>query len=260
MNQHYMHRYKVWLLAKDEELRNREAAAQNAAAPTKQAVSKLTDLETLLLLYNYGRPMDLAVGSKLTLPDGQSTTCQTSKLSSESINFIYNSPPPGDSPAAPRPAMRLGSSVSLNVDQVGALKGVLTSQNKDGFQVAVDKGNRSMVSTKLAHIAVKRGIGVDSISAVKTGVKRIEPTNKNCSFTDHTAALRKGMIVNLSQFDALIRVSPAIMPPMGSRIVLRGPAWHGADVISTFEIGFMVKFCLPIPDDQFSPALKFTDD
>jgi hypothetical protein len=67
------------------------------------------------------------------------------------------------------------------------------------------------------------------------------------------------MIVNLSQFDALIRASATIIPPMGTRIVLRGPVWHGADVISIFEIGFMVKFCLPIPHDQFSAALRFTD-
>ncbi len=261
MNKHDAHRYKVWLLAKDKAMQGREQAAPNANAPrtAKPAVNKLSDLETLLLLYNYGRPMDLAVGSKLTLSNGQSATCQTRKVSAESIDFVDNAPSPSDdAPVAPRPAMRLGSSVSLDVDEVGALKGVLTSQSEDGFQVAVNKDSRTLVGTKLAHIAVKRGIGVDSTTALKTGVKRIEPINKNCGFTDHTGALRSGMIVNLSQFDALIRVSSTIIPPMGSRIVLRGPVWHGADVISAFEIGFMVKFCLPIPAEQFSTALRFT--
>ncbi len=261
MDKHEAHRYKVWLLAKDKEMQGRDQAAQNANVPrsSKPAVNKLSDLETLLLVYNYGRPMDLAVGSKLTLPDGQSATCKTRKVSSESIDFVYNAPTSEGEPNPSRPALSVGSSVSLDVDEVGALKGVLTSQTKDGFQVAVNKDSRAMVGTKLAHIAVKRGIGVDSTSAVKTGVARIEPVDKNCNFTDNTGSLRNGMIVNLSQFDALIRVSSTIIPPIGSRIVLRGPIWHGADVINAFEIGFMVKFCLPIPADQFSTAIRFTD-
>ena len=261
MDKHEAHRYKVWLLAKDKAMQGREQPAPNANVPrsSKPAVNKLSDLETLLLIYNYGRPMDLAVGSKLTLPDGQSATCETRKVSSDSIDFVYNASASKDLPDAPRPAMSVGSSVSLDVDEVGALKGVLTSQTENGFQVAVNKDNRAMVGTRLAHIAVNRGIGIDSTSAVRTNVQQIEPTDKNCSFTDHTGSLRSGMIVNLSQFDALIRVSSTIIPPMGSRIVLRGPVWHGADVINAFEIGFMVKFCLPIPTDQFSRAIRFTD-
>jgi hypothetical protein len=202
--------------------------------------------------------MEIVVESKCTLPDGQSATCETRRISSESVAFVYNAPP-SDSPAKPRPALSVGSAVSLDLDTVGSFGGVLTSQNKDGFEVAVNRDSRGMLGTKLAHIAVKRGIGVDATSAVKTGVPRIEPDNKNCSFTDHTGTLRQGKIVNLSQFDALIRASATIIPPMGSRIVLRGPQWHGADVISTFEIGFIVKFSLPIPIDQFTVALKFSD-
>jgi hypothetical protein len=258
MDKQAQHRYKVWALAKDKGgVESPEPAGLNAGRSSKQ-VNKLSDLETLLLVYNYGRPMDLSVGSTFTLPDGQSATCKTKTVSSESIDFVYNAASP-EAPGTPRPVLSVGSAVSLDLDEVGACKGVLTSQSEDGFQVAVNKDSRGLVSTKLAHIAVKRGIGVDSISAVRTGVTRIEPDNKNCAFTDHTGTLRKGMIVNLSQFDALIRAAATIIPPMGSRIVLRGPVWHGADVISTFEIGFMVKFCLPIPEDKFSTALVFSD-
>ncbi len=257
MDKQAMHRYKVWLLAKEKAGLGNPDLGQNQGRSSKQ-VNKLTDLETLLLLYNYGRPMDLAVDSKFTLPNGESAACKTKKVSSESIDFVYNAPPP-NAPSAPRPVMPVGSPVSLDLDEVGACGGVLTSHNEDGFRVAVNKDSRSAVSTKLAHIAVKRGIGVEAMGAMKTGVPRIEPANKNCAFTDHTGMLRTGMIVNLSQFDALIRASATIIPPMGTRIVLRGPVWHGADVISTFEIGFMVKFCLPIPDDKFTTALTFAD-
>jgi hypothetical protein len=258
MDKDRMHRYQVWSLAKDKpQLSSGEAASQGQAHPAKQ-LNKLSDLETLLLLYNYGRPMDLAVGSKYTLSNGQSATCTTKKVSSESIDFVYNAPSSA-APSEPRPKMPLGSAVALDLDEVGSCGGVLTSQSDDGFRVAVNKDSRSLVSTKLAHIAVKRGLGVEATSAVRTGVARIEPHNKDCGFTDHTGTLRKGKIVNLSQFDALIRAAATIIPPMGSRIVLRGPVWHGADVISTFEIGFMVKFCLPIPLDKFNAGIIFSD-
>ncbi len=253
-----MHRYKVWLLAKDGAgPAGPEPSGQNLARPSRP-VNKLTDLETLLLLYNYGLPMAMTAESKCTLPGGESATCKTTKVSSESIDFVYNAPSSGE-PATPRQLMPVGSPVSLDVDEVGALKGVLTSQNEEGFQVAVNKDSRTMVSERLAHIAVKRGIGVDATSAVKAGATRIEPINKNCSFTDHMGALRKGMIVNLSQHDALIRAAAAIIPPLDSRIVLRGPEWHGAYVTGAFEIGFMVKFCLPIPEAQFTTAIRFCD-
>jgi hypothetical protein len=257
MDKQAMHRYKVWLLAKEKAGLGNPDTGQNLGRSSKQ-VNKLTDLETLLLLYNYGRPMDLAVESKFTLPSGESAACKTKKVSSESIDCVFNAPS-SEATTTARPVMPVGSAVSLDLDEVGACGGVLTSHNEAGFRVAVNKENRSAVSTKLAHIAVKRGIGVDATSTLKTGVPRIEPANKNCAFTDHTGMLRTGTIVNLSQFDALIRASATIIPPMGTRIVLRGPVWHGADVISTFEIGFMVKFCLPIPNDQFSAALRFTD-
>jgi hypothetical protein len=251
-----MHRYKVWLLSKEQTGSNGSRPGGPAAASSSTKTSKLTDLETLLLLYNYGRPMEITSASKCILPDGQTAACETRTVSSDSVDFVYSAS--DGSPDAPRPKLRLGSPVSLDVKEVGAFGGVLTSQNEEGFQVAVDKKSQSLVGTRLAHIAVERGIGIDSTNTIKAGAARLEPKNKNCSFTDHAGVLRKGTIVNLSQFDALIRAAAAIIPPVGSRIVLRGPEWHGAYVINSFEIGFMVKFCVPIPDERFSPAIAFS--
>jgi hypothetical protein len=250
-----IHRYKVWQLAKDDmagEPRPLAAKPTGAAKP----INKLTDLETLLLLYNYGRPMDVAVDGVFALPNGQSGGCKTKKVSSEFVEFAYM-PPPDYSPAKPPLQAAIGSPVSLDLDGIGKFGGVLTSQSEDGFEISVDPENRSALSTKLAHIAVKRGIGVESAYTVKPGAARIEPTHKDCAFTDHTGTLRKGMVVNLSQFDVLIRTAPANIPPLGVRIVMRGTEWHGAEVAIVFEIGFIAKFCIPIPADRFSTELRF---
>jgi len=250
------HKYQVWKLAPEDEPRRLEATAPSSRAAVK--TSTLADLDTMLLLYRAGRSMDLSAASKCTLPGGQSADCTTQKVSSESIQLVYNPPSP-DAPEAPRPSLRVGAPVSLNVEDVGSLRGVLTSQNEQGFQISVNQESRNLVGTRLAHIAVKRGIGIEATGAIKTGAPRIQLVRSACEFTDYSATLRKGVIVNLSRYDALIRASAAIIPPLGSRIVLRGREWHGADVISAFEIGFVVQFCIPFPEDKFSKDLLFLD-
>jgi hypothetical protein len=251
-----IHRYKVWLLAQDNAVTGGPHLLAPKAATASKPINKLTDLETLLLLYNYGRPMDIAVEGVFSLPNGQSGMCTTKKVSSESVAFAYTAPN-SYSPAMPNLRTRVGSPVSLDLDVVGTFGGVLTAENEDGFEVAVNKENRTAVSTKLAHIAVKRGIGVESTYTVEPGAVRIEPTHKDCLFTDHTGTLKKGLVVNLSHFDALIRTAPANIPPLGARIVIRGPEWHGAEAAIVFEIGFIAKFCIPIPAHKFSTELRF---
>jgi len=250
------HRYKVWLLEKSE---NGGLPGSPESKPARQSkpISKLTDLETLMLLYSYGRPMELAVEGTFMTPNGQSGPCKTKKVSSERVEFAYPERA-SYSPATLQAKPAIGSRVSLDVEGLGTFGGVLTSENEDGFEVAVNKENRSSVSTKLAHIAAKRGSGVETAYVVKPNAVRIEPVHKDCSFTDHTGTLKKGFVVNLSQFDALIRTSPANIPPLGTRIVIRGPEWHGAEVAIVFEIGFIAKFCLPIPADRFSTELRFS--
>jgi hypothetical protein len=209
-----------------------------------------------MLLYNYGRPLETAVEGIFTLPNGQSGLCTTKKVSSESVEFAYKTPT-SDSPATPNLTPAIGSPVSLDLEELGAFGGVLTSQSNDGFEVEVNHENRSSVSNKLAYMAVKRGVAVESTYKVNFDTDRIEPIHKDCSFTDHTGTLRKGFVVNLSKFDALIRTAPANIPPLGARIVMRGPEWHGAEIAIAFEIGFIAKFCVPIPADRFSTELRF---
>ena len=147
----------------------------------------------------------------------------------------------------------------LDLDQIGAFRGVLAAQNPEGFQIAVDHDCKSMVGTKLADLASARGISFDETAKhERERITRIEPDNKSCTFTDHKGALRKGKLVNMSRVDALIKA--AILPPVATHIVFGGPRQYLAEVTRTFEIGFAIKFCPPIPSEEFSAAIKFSDE
>ncbi len=251
-------RYRVWGLANEKAAEPELKREKQNPARVKQQVNKLSDLETLLLMYNYGHPMEMTAKTKCTPPGGQATSCATTTLTSEAIDFVYTPASPDEPETRPQ-RIAVGSVVSLEMEEVGAFKGVLTSQNDAGFQVAIKKENQKALATKLAHIAVERGIGVQATGTIKPGVPRIEPVRKECDFADQKGMMKTATIVNVSRYDALLRAPAAMIPPVGSRIVLRGPEWHGAEVISAFEIGFIVKFTVPIPEDKFSSALRFSE-
>jgi hypothetical protein len=112
---------------------------------------------------------------------------------------------------------------------------------------------------KLIRLAGERGIKLDNSSVVaNSSIRKIEPSNTNCSFTDDRGAVRKGKVVHVSPIDALIK-TPTI-PRAGSRIVFSGARRYAADVMRTFEIGFAARFCTPIPAAEFSAALKLSDE
>jgi hypothetical protein len=208
-----------------------------------------------MLIYGYGLPIALALDGVCTLPGGTSAQCQTTKISSDSVNVVYAPSPPG-APKPVREAMPKGAAVNLKLDEVGAFRGTLTSQHNDGFEVAVDSAYQTVLGAKLSHIAAKRGIAPSPLPSIPIET-RIEPSSKDCWFLDQTGTLRKGLIVNLSQVDMLLRAS--IIPPMGAQIVFRGARRYAAEVTSIFKIGFMVKFCNQLPVQEFTTAIKFSD-
>lgn len=253
-------RYEIWSAGKSEtKAATPEKALQTLtkhSAQTQAPAAKLDELGTSLLLYSYGLPVETALSGVCTLPGGRSTKVATRKISTESVDLVYE-----DSPfhlrSRPHDKIKIGSPVQLDIEEIGAVGGVMASQKNNGFQVAVDSSHRTMLSGKLAAIAAKNGIMPKASFAAGPSVTRIEPKNKKCKFEDHHGELRNGTIVNLSQSDALIRAS--IIPPIPAIIVFRGPRRYAAEVTSTFEIGFVVHFCSPIPDIEFSPDMIFSD-
>ncbi len=267
MDKQYSHRYQIW-----KSNPNGEAPVESPApAPARLStiaqrkpvtapadpMRRRDDLDASTLIYGYGLPLSLALDGVCTLPGGTSAKCQTTKISSDSVNIVYAPPPPG-MPKPVREAMPKGAALNLKLDEVGALRGTLMSQHNDGFEVAVDHAYQTVLGAKLSHIAAKRGIVPPPVSVPSIPIEtRIDPNSKDCWFLDQTGTLRKGLIVNLSQIDMLLRAS--IIPPMGARIVFRGRHHYAAEVTSIFKIGFMVTFCSQLPVQEFTTAIKFSD-
>ncbi len=282
MNKQFTRRYQIWALAREgqpDQTKPEPAPARKVEPEPKKRnegfgrpdllyadlgnparpSTKMDDIARSTSLYHYGLPIEVELPGLCTLPNGRSTACKTKKISSESVDFIYEGGI-GRNPLKAAEEMPTGSTMHVDVDQVGKFRGSLTSQSADGFRIAVDSDCKDMLSNKLAHLAAAiRNTNFNEMpQTAKPSVTRLEPDVKSCRFTDHTGASRKGTIINVSQIDALIK-SP-IVPPVAAHIVFGGVRHYAAEVTRAFEIGFAVKFCPPIPDEEFSAAIKFLDE
>lgn len=281
------HRLQIWTLASQKALDAKTAAApakpaKPAAQPSKQERpgtyerlgrgnllytdlggrprnASIEDAEMLTSLYDHRLPIDIELPGRCTMPNGRSTTCKTRKISSESVDLVYDLQTAGYPIRYPE-EIPAGSTVHLDLDQIGNFHGVVTSQSSEGFQLAVDVECKGMLISKLAQVAaaIRNTTFEEAPLEVKRSVIRIEPDVRSCSYTDHMGMVRKGKIINVSPLDALIKAP--IIPPVATHIVFGGPQSRVAEVTRTFEIGFAVQFCAPIPEEEFSPAIKFLDE
>lgn len=260
------HRFQIWDLSKDgkdqrnsvsryERLGRSELLYHDLSSP------RTNPNETVApdWLYDHRLPIDIELPARCMMPSGRSTTCKTKKISSEAVDLVYDLQTAGYPIRYPE-ELPVGSTIHLDVDRIGNFHGAVTSQNFEGFQLAVDVACKGMLITKLAQVAaaIRRTTFEEPPTTARKNVTRIEPTHKNCSYTDDMGQVRKGKIINVSIYDALIKA--AVVPPVGTHIVFAGRHSRVAEVTRTFEIGFAVQFAAPIPDSEFSPAIKFLDE
>lgn len=214
---------------------------------------------SLNTLFDHRLPIDIELPARCMMPSGRSTTCKTRKISSESVDLVYDLQTAGYPIRYPE-EIPIGSTIHLDVDHIGNFHGAVTSQSTEGFQLSVDVACKGMLITKLARVAaaIRRTTFEEPPASARKAVTRIEPHVKNCTYTDDTGQVRKGKIINISVCDALIKA--AVVPPIGTHIVFAGRHSRVAEVMRTFEIGFAVQFAAPIPDAEFSPSIKFLDE
>jgi hypothetical protein len=250
MSKQPIRRYQIWTLAKDEPYERR-------STPRSFLVSDEDDATSL---YHYGLPIEIQLPGLCILPNGRSTACKTKKISSETVSFIYDLGATGGARFRLPDDLRTGTVMHIDLERIGEFHGALSSQDNGGFQIAVDGEYKDILSKRLAVLATTlRNIGLDDgTGTTKPSFARIEPDNKNCRFADAAGAIRKGWLINISPVDALVKA--AIVPPVGATVTFGGPGRYVAEVTRVFEIGFAVKFLPPIPDAEFSPAIKLTDE
>lgn len=208
--------------------------------------------------HDHRLPIDIELAGRCTLPNGRSTTCKTTRISSESVDLVYDLKT-ASYPMRGRVELPTGSTVYLDLDQVGNFHGSVTAQNADGFQLAVDVDCKGMLIPKLARLAAAIARNPEEPAIIeKSVIVRIEPVVRGCSYRDDSGLIRKGKIINISRFDALIKAP--IIPPVASQIVFGGIEPYTGEITRTFEIGFAVDFRPPIPETQFSASIKLLDE
>ncbi len=247
MNERPIHRYKIWQLA------GNGPAEREKPKPARQ----VEDLVALMALYDYRPLIETELRGTCSLPNGGSSNCKTTTISPEAVNLVYDVQ--AGAPTKRSDEIRTGSAIHLNLDRIGTFHGVVASKKPEGFRVAVDDECKPLLRNELTHMAAEHAVGLlEGSAATKSNITRIEPTIKSCNFLDHTGTLRTGIVINVSQIDALIKAR--IIPPLGSRVTFRGSIRRLADVTRTFEMGFAVRFCNLIPPEEFSAAIKLSDE
>lgn len=208
--------------------------------------------------HDHRLPIDIELAGRCTLPNGRSTTCKTTRISSESVDLVYDLKTAGY-PMRNRDELLAGSTVYLDLDQVGNFHGSVTAQNADGFQLAVGVDCKGVLIPKLARLAAAIARNLEEPAIIeKSIIVRIEPIIQGCSYRDESGVFRKGKIINISRLDALIKAP--VIPAIASHIVFGGIETYTAEVTRTFEIGFAVQFRPPIPELQFSASIKLLDE
>lgn len=232
MNKKSPHRYRIWDLAKK---------------PGSDTAREVDELAAMMALYDYRPLIDVELRGTFTKRNGTSARLKTKTISPDAVDLIYDGQN-GDGGKRPD-GMPEGSVVHLDVDRIGAFRGVVASKESAGFQVAVDDKCRPVLRDRLARMAAEHAVSLDS-PLTRSCIAKIEPAIRTCSFIDHTGTLRQGTIVNVSKTDALIRAR--IVPPQGSRVIFRGSCRYAAEVTQAFEMGFAVRFCTLVRPEELS--------
>ncbi len=172
MNNHPPRRYQIWALAKEGQGHPKRQKRHEGFGGPARSLTEIDDAATSL--YHYGLPIEIALPGLCTLPNGRSTACKTTKISSQSVDFIYDVGIGGYRFKIPD-EMPAGSPMHLDLDRIGEFHGALTSQNSEGFKIAVDGDCKDMLSNRLALLAAAiRSAGLDDDSVVaKPSVARL---------------------------------------------------------------------------------------
>jgi hypothetical protein len=250
MNDRDKHRYRIWELG-TQPRSNAEPPAigierrvqQTAERPPSIQAEELTGI---MGLYDYRPSINAQLPATCESATGAPLNCKTTKIATDTVQLVYATKAGQSTETLRKMAEGLpeGSGVRLHVEDLGSLAGVIAAKKPEGFRVQIDREYQTTIRNSIAHLAAKHAIAVDRGAGASSKISTVEPPIKRCQFLDHTGTLREGTLVNISDYDALIRAR--IIPPEHSRIILRGTIQRAADVVRVFEIAFALKFLTPL--------------
>ncbi|KMO41244.1 hypothetical protein VQ02_06115 [Methylobacterium variabile] len=173
------------------------------------------------------------VGGRYLLADGQEHTCQSRHISLDEAEII--APVSG----------AVGERVTVYLDQVGVVMGVISSLMPNGFRMAVEvtPERRARLAARLEWLAERGQERVDQRGAV-----RIMPTHTDVAVHLSDGSVVHGRINDVSMSGAAIKAP--VNPPVGEQVTV---GKRRATVVRHFKSGFAVRFVLPFCSETFSP-------
>jgi hypothetical protein len=252
MNDRDKHRYRIWELGKESAPNTgprsvvgveKRVLQSRERSPAIQA----EELTTMMALYDYHPSINAQLQATCEGVTGAPLYCKTTKIAADAVHLVYETKAGQSIEASRKQAESLseGTGVRLHVEELGSLAGTIAAKKREGFDVRIDSEYRPAIRNGLARMAATYAVAVERGAGAASKISTVEPSIKRCHFLDHTGTLREGTLVNISENDALIRAK--IIPPEGSRVVLRGTIQRAADVIRVFEIAFALKFLTSHP-------------
>ncbi|MFE1600063.1 PilZ domain-containing protein [Methylobacterium sp. ID0610] len=177
----------------------------------------------------------LRIAGRYLLPNGDEHACETRRISLFEIEL--NAAVPG----------LLGDPVTIYLDTIGAVAGVIRTVTPTGFIVTVEVGpeRRARIATRLDWLTARASGKVDQRSDA-----RIIPLHKAVQVKLPDGASLPGNLIDLSMTGAAIALDA--QPPVGATVTV---GKRFATVVRHLDGGFAVAFKLPFRPETFNESV-----
>ncbi|ACL59041.1 PilZ domain-containing protein [Methylobacterium nodulans] len=177
----------------------------------------------------------LRISGRYLLPNGHEHACETRTFSLTEAELIAAVPGlPGDP-------------VTIYLNTIGAVTGVIRSLTPAGFIVAIEigPGRRARIAARLAWLAARASGKIDQRSDV-----RIVPATKAVQVKLPDGSVLPGSLIDLSMTGAAIAV--AARPAVGATVTV---GKRFATVVRHLDGGIAVAFRLPFRPETFNESV-----
>ncbi|ACA18769.1 type IV pilus assembly PilZ [Methylobacterium sp. 4-46] len=177
-------------------------------------------------------PVLLRIAGRYLLPNGDEHACETRSLSPAEADLL-----------AAVPGL-LGDPVTIYLDTIGAITGVIRSLTPTGFVVAIEVSpeRRARIAARLDWLAARANGRIDQRSDA-----RIVPVTKAVEVKLPDGALLPGTLIDLSMSGAAVAM--AARPAVGATVTV---GKRFATVVRHLDGGIAVAFKLPFRPETFN--------
>jgi hypothetical protein len=177
----------------------------------------------------------IRVPGRYLLPNGGEHACETRQLSIAEAELVAAVPG------------RPGDPVTVYLDTIGAISGIVRGTTPTGFTVAIEAtpGRRARIAARLDWLAARA-----SGAAEQRSDARIVPAAKGVQVRMPDGALVPGTVIDLSMTGAAVALDAR--PAVGATVTV---GKRFATVVRHLESGIAVSFKLPFRPETFNESV-----